>query len=207
MEISLATIQIAMLAIPGLVWALITSSTIHSSKSVGPQYWASVFIFGVLCYAILAIFYRIFGIDFDAFDFGTTSPTSLASKADEIIWSIPISLALTCAWLTIKTYSLVPRLLRRARISDHSGCDDIWEYALGNASPVGKWVNIRDFQNQLVYEGWVKAYSDGPLVREALLAHASVYDFDSNKLYDQHAIYLSRPIDCVNLEFVELENA
>lgn len=204
-NVSFATIQIAMLALPGLIWASIDASTSHRARSIGFLYWVKVFVSGVACYAILALFYRWTGASFDAFELGNAESIKFSDKADEIAWSVPISLILALSWTASRTHQVFPKILRFLNISDHSGCDDIWEYALGSASPVGNWVHFRDFDNQVIYEGWVKAYSDGPEVRELLLAHVSVYGFDGDKLYDQHALYISRPTSAINLEFC-LEN-
>ncbi|MGB7372326.1 hypothetical protein [Erythrobacter sp.] len=207
MDVSFASIQIAILALPGILWAGLDSSTSHSAKTTGLRFWLKVFVFGLFSYAVLALFYRWLGFDFDAFQFDTENQSNFADKADEVIWAVPLSLVLACLWIAAKTHGIIPRFLRWVRISDASGCDDIWEYSLSKQSPVGNWVHVRDFQNKAIYEGWVKAYSDGTDVRELLLGHVSVYGFDGEKAYDQHALYLSRPTDNMNLEFcVEVNN-
>jgi hypothetical protein len=200
-DVSYASIQIAIFALPGILWAGLDASISNSAKRKAPEFWLKVFVFALISYATLALAYRWTGIPFDAFSFDRADQNRFSDKADEIIWSVPVAIILGCVWVAGKTHGVIPRILRATRISDSSGCDDIWEYSLSKQSPVGNWVQVRDFENQVIYEGWVKAYSDGHDVRELLLAHASVYGFDGQKAYDQHAIYLSRPTNNMSLEF------
>lgn len=201
MDLSLASIQIAMLALPGILWASLDATTSHRLKNTSARFWIRVFLFGVFTYALLALIYNARGVEFDAFKLEGAAKEVFSAKADEIVWSVPLSFALALIWIAGKTHAVLPRLLRKLRISDSSGCEDIWEYALSKQSPVGNWVHVRDFEKGAIYEGWVKAYSDGPEIRELLLAHVSVYGLDGVRAYDQHALYISRPADNMNLEF------
>jgi hypothetical protein len=204
MRIDAATLQVAILALPGLIWAMLDAATRHPSQSGQFIYVLRVFVFGVVTYAVLALGYRIVGRPFNAFEL-SVSETSFTTKTDEILWSIPLALALASLWIAGRTYSWLYTVLNKVNVSDHTGNSDIWEFSLSPASPVGGSVHVRDFAEKVVYSGYVRAYSDSPDLREILLVNASVYDFSGKEMYSKPAIYLARATDNIIVEFDEAE--
>lgn len=203
LEINAVTLQFLILALPGFIWVMLESANQHPSKSPQFTYFVRVFVFGLFTYSLLALIYRIVGKPFQAFDFYSQISSDFASKIDEILWSIPTAVILSLIWIAGRTHSWIPSLLRYFKISDYSGCEDIWEYSLSNKSGVGKWVNIRDFDNKLVIQGYVGAFSDRNDLREVLLLSAAVFKDDGDKLYEQQAIYVGRKADSIHMEFCQ----
>jgi len=75
-----------------------------------------------------------------------------------------------------------------------------------------EWVVIRDIKNDLMYEGWIKAFSDSTEKDEIFLRDVRVFkNSTSEELYDIPGLYLpSKGINLIvefpTLEFTELIN-
>ncbi|MBF8276038.1 MAG: hypothetical protein HW390_1111 [Candidatus Brocadiaceae bacterium] len=63
------------------------------------------------------------------------------------------------------------------------------------------WVAVRDHKNNLIYDGWVQAFSDDSKDAELLLRDVSIYNNDSGEcLYQVGAVYLSRKREDISIE-------
>lgn len=67
----------------------------------------------------------------------------------------------------------------------------MWEYLYN--SPNVEWVFIRDHKLDLIYYGWIAAFSEAKEERELLLRDVDVYENIYGKpLYKTDAMYISR---------------
>jgi hypothetical protein len=64
-----------------------------------------------------------------------------------------------------------------------------------------EYVNFRDFDNRIIYSGWVKRASVTMKLRELVLRDVEIYDFDGNKLLDTPLLYLARKPENSHIEF------
>jgi len=65
-----------------------------------------------------------------------------------------------------------------------------------------EWVTVRDHENDLIYDGWVQAFSDDSVDAELLLRDVSVYrNSTAEPLYQVGMMYVSRKRDDISLEF------
>ncbi len=68
-------------------------------------------------------------------------------------------------------------------------------------SPDTEWVTIRDISNNLMYDGWVQAFSDNSKEAELLLGDVAVYKNDTGEhLYDIDSQYLSLDRNNISIE-------
>lgn len=204
MDLNATTLHLAVLALPGLIWAMLDAANRHSSQSGQFAFVVRVFVFGVFTYAILAAVYRVIGVRFDILDL-EVGAAAFSSKSDEILWSVPLAFILGSVWVAGRTYAWLHKLLQKMRISDYAGYEDIWDFTLSSASPVGRWVHIRDFSERVVYTGYVTAYSDRPDLREIILSDSRVYDFAGAEMYALRGMYIARLPECMTLEFPQQE--
>lgn len=76
---------------------------------------------------------------------------------------------------------------------------DVWGYTLNLKEVV--WVTVRDHKNDLIYDGWVQAFSDDSRDAEVLLRDVSVYkNSTGEKLYQVGGVYLSRNREDISIE-------
>ena len=69
--------------------------------------------------------------------------------------------------------SIPHALLRKLGITQRTNDVGIWELTL-NSPDLNNWVTVRHHNNGKVYQGWVRAYSDGGDERELLLTEVTV---------------------------------
>lgn len=156
-------------------------------------------VYGLISFTVLGLIYRLLGVQFDVLDFSDGS--RFLDRLDEIAWSVPVALLLGALSTANKTHRWVVRFLRWTHITDFSGTDDIWEFVQGMRGQIGEYVYVRDFENNLVYRGHVMAYSDDSEERELLLDDVSVFNLESEFMFNLDRIYLSFPKASARLEF------
>lgn len=199
MKIDAAALQLLILATPGLIWALFECSLRNQTKVQQFLFTVKVLVYGLISFTVLGFIYSRLGWQFDVLDFGNSA--AFTSRLDEIFWSVPVAVALAVVNVANRTHGWSTSLLRRLRITDFSGTDDIWEFSLVVQGRQGEYVYVRDFDHNLVYFGYVWAYSDGTEKREILLEDVEVYDLDGKHLYKLERIYLSLPCEAARIEF------
>ena len=84
---------------------------------------------------------------------------------------------------------------------------DVWSYVMNRDDVGSEWVVIRDLEHDLVYEGWVAAFSDSTDdFDEVLLTDAQVYrNTTGQKLYELPGVYLSTKHGNKIVEFPRLD--
>lgn len=199
MKLDAATLQLLILATPGLVWALIDTSVQNRGKVQQFLFIVKVLVAGLVCFAILGLIYSLAGVKFDVLDFSGSA--TFSNRLDEIGLSIPIAIVLALLTIANRTHSWLTGLLRAANITDYSGTDDIWEFSLGFKGRHGEYVYVRDFDHNLVFFGYVLAYSDNSDVRELLLEDVEIYDLEAKHLYNLDRLYITMPCAGARVEF------
>lgn len=205
MAIDAFTIHAAIIAFPGLIGAGVQNANINSSRHTQLSFLVRVLLWTVFCYGLSYIAYSVLGVNFSVSP-NVESTDNVDKSIDEIIVASSLALigGLTSVFVSSKKY--IPRILNYFGISNSTGVDDIWEYALGQQSGVSPWVQIRDYENNLIYSGFVSSYSDSPSVREVMLLNVKVYGLTNSRLlYDVPGLYMSMPIDKCTIEFQEEE--
>lgn len=116
------------------------------------------------------------------------------------LWSIPLALFISLAfnkhWLHRAALWLgVSRKFRDA---------DVWSLVMNKQG--SEWVVVRDLEQDLIYEGWVVAFSDSTDdFDEVLLTEAKVYrNSTGEKLYEVPGVYLSTRHGNKTVEFPSL---
>lgn len=79
------------------------------------------------------------------------------------------------------------------------GDEDIWTLFL-ELPASAEWVFVRDYKEKLTYYGWLKAYSESEQERELIIMEATVYNDNSEFLYETDALYLARKRDDLSIE-------
>ncbi|MGO9611729.1 MAG: hypothetical protein ACLPX5_01670 [Dissulfurispiraceae bacterium] len=96
-------------------------------------------------------------------------------------------------------HKLWNKLARFSGITKKFGELDVWGYFLNIKEIV--WVTVRDHKNNLIYDGWVQAFSDDSKDAELLLRDVSIFKNDSGEfLYQSGAVYLSRNREDISIE-------
>ncbi|MGI9250168.1 MAG: hypothetical protein ACR2PR_03090 [Pseudohongiellaceae bacterium] len=117
----------------------------------------------------------------------------------EIIFGVLISIPLAGFLSFIVDNKLVHRIAQRLHISNKYGDENLFSYYL-NIEDIS-WVNIRDIQNNLTYQGQIGWFSENAKIQEIVLHNVTVYTYaDAKRLYELPSVYLSRPQGCFIIE-------
>jgi hypothetical protein len=183
--------KILFLLIPGII-------ALGVMKSIGPKRPRSdletgiqIFIYGVVCYAIAGFFEGLYGwyylpatktvtvkgfwqtVGESSLALATLNPEKGLGTA-QIVAATVVAVIFGCCVANLQRHSIPHRLLRTLRLTNRTNEFDIWDLTL-NSPTIDSWVTVRHHDNQKVYQGWVRAYSDGGDERELLLGDVAVY--------------------------------
>lgn len=213
MEFSELTIRILFLFFPGIICTLIVDNlTIHRERRAF-TFIVHSFIFGLSCYLIY--YFVKFLLDqviwITTFvDPRVTFLDALMERNQQLDYleiikttvyvSIPLGLIVTLL-LNRKVFHRFAKLIRVTRKFGEVG---VWEYTFN--LPNIEWVRVRDIKNDLVFQGWVQAFSDSADDNEMLLRDVTVFRNSTGKeLYKIGGLYLARERGELTIEFPQIE--
>lgn len=105
---SLIVVQIAILFLPGLIWAHIDRKYASYRAYNNTELFLKAFLFGLSAYSVIFLLYSMMGLEFSA---TVVEPKSdgaidLVDFYDEILLSLPVALSLSILWTYDATYKL-----------------------------------------------------------------------------------------------------
>jgi len=203
MKIDLVIVQIAIIFLPGLIWAGLDSRYASKSKPSEFEYLLRAFLFGMASYAVTFFVYPLFRWHFSLTDLPSAAATGMFTPSifGEVALATGVGLVLAILWLYASNYKWDTRLLQIIGATNTYGDEDVWDFTFNSPVAAVEYVHLRDFVNKIVYAGWVKEFSETDKLRELVLKDAQIYDFDGNKLFDSPMIYLARAPDNIHVEF------
>jgi Family of unknown function (DUF6338) len=197
-----AVAQLALLFLPGIIWANIDTKYGAGLKPTQTMLLVRAFTFGVATYAALYLIYFLCGVEFgyDKLARGNLE-IDFFQLQDEILFSVPLSFIMAVLWLWIVRFRLLKRFLHLINATRRFGDENVWSFALNSDDATVEYVHVRDNDNGFVFAGWVNAYSENEDFRELLLSDVIVYDDTGNELYRVPVLYLARPLQNIWVEF------
>jgi hypothetical protein len=206
MEVSDLTIRLLLLFFPGLICSYIVDAfTEHPPRTPFVVLLQSL-VFGIASYFIYWAILNLAGI------FSTkSSPVSVVFLSallhpevtldfKEIVYASGVSVLLGLVLTIASKYKIHYKLVHALKISSKFGELDVWGYTF-NINRI-EWATVRDHQHDLIYDGWVQAFSDDSKNAELLLRDVSVYrNLAGAYLYQVGAMYLSLRKDAIRIEF------
>ncbi len=203
MKVDLLILQLAIIFLPGIIWARFDASYAAKVKPSEGQFLLKTFLFGITTYAVEFVIFTATGRRFQMADLAdaTTHEVVSLDVLFEVLWALVIGLVLSIAWLYAARYKLLTRVLQRIGATKKYGDEDVWDYTFNSKDAAVEYVHFRDFANQCVYAGWVNTFSETDRLRELVLLDVVVSNFDGEELYRTPRLYLARPVDAIHIEF------
>jgi hypothetical protein len=203
MEVSLLVLQIAIIFLPGIIWARLDSTYGLKSKVTDTEFLIRAFMFGMVTYAVTFVIFTLLHRPFAVVDLDEKDKGLLVTApiAWEVIWAICISFVLSVIWLYISNYKILTRFLQIIKATKTYGDEDVWDFTFNSSKAAVEYVHYRDMENEIVYSGWVNTFSETDKLRELVLRDAQVFDFDGKLLFEIPLLYLARKPDNIHLEF------
>lgn len=208
MELSVLTLRVVLLFFPGVLCALIVHALTIQRERTTPQFLTSAFVYGVSTYLLLAGVREAYAVGAKVvgwkapprvtfFDVLTNEKARIAWG--EIALSAGVALVLAIVLAAVANHAILHRMAERLRVSRRFGQADVWGHFLD--SPTTRWIIVRDVNADLLYEGWVDAFSDSGVDPQLLLSDVAVYRASTGtKLHDRKRVYLTPRKDSVIIE-------
>lgn len=213
MDLSLFTLQVAFLAIPGVLALFVSRRLFRFEPRNTLESFFTVFLFSVASYEAYDLTHqslrRLLDVILDREASPSTSlvvvrllENTASIRHAEVVGSAVFGVLLAYGVSAIHRFNLVSRLGLRIGATHRFGDEDVWHF-FHNAPQTGDagWVFVRDHKQQLVLYGWIAAWSDSGEAREIVLSEVDVFTNDGGEmLYSVQWLYLSRSPDELTIE-------
>ena len=206
------TIRLLLLFFPGIVCHyFVDAMTVHRERKPHEVVLHS-YIYGVFSYVIYAVFVALVGLRITRENGLVVPPPTTVVFASSLTDSkVPVDfleIGYVTAWgivlgvlvsLTSNRKWLF-RIASRCRLTSKFGEPNVWSFAFDNERV--KWAVVRDLEKNLMFYGYVRAFSDLDESPELLLTDVIVYDEKTGReLYKADSMYLCRKKDGLTVEF------
>ena len=204
MELSEFTLRIILLFIPGVIsFIIIDKLTIHKESKAHNILIISL-ILGFICYIFyylgISLAGRFWEINRKCLFFDALSNKEVKLDYKEIAVVSGLSIIIGFVFTFLINYKVLYRIAHRLKISNKPGDIDVWSYIMNSRAP--EWVVIRDIENDLMYQGWIEAFSDGIDDDELFLRDVKVFrNSTAAELYEIPGLYLPRKRENIVVEF------
>jgi hypothetical protein len=202
-KVDLLILQLAILFLPGIVWARLDARYALKAKPTDVEFFLRAFLFGLTSYGATFLLYSLFGRSFTIVNLAEAAnkPIVTADVAREILSAIGVGLVLAILWIYAATYKWLTRVLQFIKATKTYGDEDVWDYTFNSPIASVEYIHFRDFENKYVYGGWVATFSETDKLREIVLRDVQVYDFEGRTLFETPMLYLARKPETIHIEF------
>ncbi len=171
MKLDIFIFQIALIFLPGMIWAQLDKRFAAKQKASEVEYFVRAFMFGTFTYLGTFAFHAWRGWPFAIADLSAAdkSPVLNAAIAWKIGESSLVAFMLGIAWIYGRHKKLLTRLLIWLGATKKYGDEDVSDYTFDSPTPEVKFAHFRDFEYELVYSGWIDTYSETDKLRELVL--------------------------------------
>lgn len=213
MEVTEVTLRLMLLGMPGIVAHLIIQKITTKRKESQLDSLLLIFLLSILSCSLLGGFYLLLA-SLTGGRFAISSPLerlagSISDKSSSILfWEVvaatTASIVVAFGWSYAWYYKLLTKLAQLIKASDRYGDDGIMAAFLSSEQlhKKGEWLIIRDHSTNILYYGFVHAWSDASdEERELILLDVSVYsNTDGSFLYQTEYLYIERPKGVLSIE-------
>jgi hypothetical protein len=203
MKIDLLIMQLAIIFLPGLIWARLDARFALTAKPSDTEFVIRAFVFGLASYAVTFGLYSLFGWTFTVADLGDAGTHTIvnAAIAKEIVSALVVGLVLSIIWIYAATYKWLTRFLQIIGATRTYGDEDVWDCTFNSPRPEVEYVNFRDFDNKVIYSGYVNTFSETEKLRELVLRDVQVFNIDGVLQFEMPLLYIARKPENIHIEF------
>ncbi len=204
MTVSVFLIQLALLLLPGVLWARIDAAYGMNRDRSDIEFVVRAVLFGITSYLLTYVAFWTVGKPFEMIDWNSAA-NERSVLTDEVVaqlaWAALIGFLCAIAWLYLVNYKLVTRLLQAIGATKRYGDEDVWEFTMNSNAESLRFAHVRDFTNSVVYAGWISVFSETGKLRELVLSEVDIYDFEGRLISSPPRVYLARDPQNLHIEF------
>ncbi|QAZ45965.1 DUF6338 family protein [Mesorhizobium sp. Pch-S] len=196
-------IQLAILLLPGVLWTHLETKFASKTKPTQVEYLARTLLFGLASYVVTYVVFWAVGHEFTFVDFTQVDKANVITRAIAIQIAVAtcIGLVLSVLWMYAINWKLMARILQTIKATKSYGDEDVWDFVFNSGDAAAEYVHVRDFENKIVYAGWVNAFSESGRLRELALVRVQVFNFEGDLLFETPRVYISRKTEGLHIEF------
>lgn len=183
MDISELTLKLILILVPGGIASIIFERlTIHKEWS-NFKFVVNSILLGGISYLIGSLLISEMKMVFDGL-------TSNEIPYEIILKVSGISIIVGLVAVPFDHYKVLNRFAKLIKISNKYGDENLFTNFL-NSKEISE-IYVRDFENNLVYHGFIEKFSEQGDLQELLLYNVKVYSENTSEyLYDTQRVYLS----------------
>lgn len=203
MDISEFAFKLLLLFLPGLTCYQLVK--VLTTKQAVPLHTEVVFsvLLGLFCYFIYYLVAQLPCLGLTTSFFESLNDKGKPIEIAEVGITTLLSMVLAIPVAGTINHKLFHRFARKLGVTTRHGDAGVWSYILNSDIP--EWVVVRDFKNNLMYEGWVHVFSDNGEEDEMFLRDVIVYrNSDGVRLYETPALYIPTERAQLTIEFPQL---
>jgi hypothetical protein len=192
MKISALFIRVVVLVLPGLVGSLFYRKLRGGRQQKDWRDLAEITLFALSSYALYGAALEVFATAEGPVALEALFDESVPVRWTEVVIASLVSVGLAVGASYVQRFKLINWIGRKIGATHRFGDEDVWEY-FHNSPDTGSWLYVRDHKEELVYYGWLEAYSESGDDRELLLSDVEVYSDETDEPLDTvPLLYVSR---------------
>lgn len=208
MELTKLTIKILLILFPGIVTTKIVNRLTERKKENAWEFFIRAFVYGIVTYMLTYVMLSVINLVCKVCTYGFPNMNSYPDILDMNFYKnilnadenlsiefynifIPTFIAVIFSFIIAKfdTMGYLNKLAQKLNVTNKFAEDDVWENIF-NSIDENVWITIRDFKNDLMYQGWPQKFSSFHEEKELLLQNVGVYrNSTAEKLFEKEMMY------------------
>lgn len=193
MDVSSLFVKLLILGLPGLLGSLFYRKLRGGRKQKDWRDLAEITLFALSSYAVLGTVQQYFA---DEENESEVLAALFESSAQIVWWDVSLACGIGVVLSVVASYihhfKLINRFGQRISATNRYGDEDVWSFFL-NAEDLSGWVFVRDHKEDLVYYGWLQAWSESGEDRELIMDDVEVVSNETgDTLYKVSSMYVAR---------------
>lgn len=210
MEFTEFALRLMLVFFPGIIcFYIVEALTVHRERPTH-EVFLRCFVYGIVCYLVYG--FLLVPLNIPWVEHATTIdfPNEVSiesflsdSKArldiGEISWVSGVAVVVGLVFSFAIAHKWPNDFGQRSGISLKFGDANVWSRTFNSKET--QWATVRDIERELMFSGYVEAFSDVEDVAELLLGQVEVYNEKTGaKLYEADHLYLSRRKEDLTVE-------
>lgn len=204
-------VTLIVILLPGIIANVICDKIVVHSKWTSFKFSLYALVLGVFSYTFLQVSYYFIDIctsgglegvkwtHLKVWDVSTNGKAKI--PALEVVWASLLSLPVSFLAAFLINRKIFFKIGAWFRVTSKYGDENLFSYYL-NAKEID-WIYVRDFENQLTYQGRIVSYSENEQMQEIVMSDVTVFRYeDSAELYSLPSIYLSKQLGKFAIEAI-----
>lgn len=212
MTLSHELLKIIILLVPGIISMLLLERLITNNKLEFKRFVLNIIVLSIFSYLLAYLLWEVLFLLYSTLRWASpiiSSPVDLSEYFTStefkinfwiVLYTSFCGVLLAMVMAIVINVKIVTKIGRWLHITVKHGDETVWDYF--HNKPKNDWVVVRDIKHDIMYFGWIEAFSDdGTEYDELILKDVSVYNnTNANKLYDANEIYLSGKREDLRIE-------